>query len=196
MPASMRSAAGLVAALVITTLATPAVAGNDVGGAPRGDAEIALDVRRAILGYPQTTVFDDYAFTVEQGKVTLLGSVQQPYRSRDVERRVARVAGVRAVENRIEVQPPSSFDDEVRLALARAIYRVDRFPNYGLGANPSVRILVSRGRVTLSGVVSSRVDQVQLGMIARGIAPFGVTNNLVVESEMQKEAPRRPGLLI
>jgi osmotically-inducible protein OsmY len=174
----------------------PALAGEKAHGAPRTDAELALDVRRAILAYPQTTIFDDYAFKVEQGTVTLLGSVQRPHRSKDVEERVARLAGVRAVVNRIEVQPPSSFDDDVRRALARAIYNVDRFPNYGLGPNPSVRILVARGRVTLSGVVASRLDQVQLGMIARGIAPFGVTNKLLVESEVEKEAPRDAGLLI
>ncbi len=191
----MRASSRLLG-LAILSVALPALAGQNANASPRSDAEIALDVRRAILAYPQTTVFDDYAFKVEQGTVTLIGSVQRPHRSTDVERRVARVGGVRAVDNRIEVQPPSSFDDEVRLALARAIYKVDRFPNYGLGPNPSVRILVARGRVTLSGVVASRLDQVQLGMIARGIAPFGVTNRLLVESEIEKEAPREPGLLI
>jgi osmotically-inducible protein OsmY len=197
MRASLRSAAGLAAALVVSTLTLPALAGPTADGTPRTDAEIALDVRRAILAYPQTTVFDDFAFKVEQGQVTLLGSVQRPYRSTDVARRVAKIPGVQSVDNRIEVQPPSSFDDEVRLALVKAIYRVDRFPNYGLGANPSVRILVARGRVTLSGVVASRVDQVQLGMIARSIAPFGVTNRLQVESEIDKEAQvARPGLSI
>ena len=200
MRASSRSAAGLFAALVVSSLALPALAGggSDIGGRPRADAEIALDVKRAILGYPYTTVFDDYAFQVQQGQVTLLGSVLRPHHSTDVERRVAKVPGVRSVDNRIEVQPASSFDDRVRLALRREIYRADRFPNYGLGPNPSVRILVSRGRVTLSGVVSSRLDQVQLGMIAREIAPFGVTNRLQVESEIEKEAPAstRPGLRI
>jgi hypothetical protein len=198
MRASSRSAAGLLAALVVSTLALPALAGDNIGGRSRTDAEIALDVKRAILGYPYTTVFDDYSFKVEQGEVTLLGSVLRPHHSTEVARRVAKVPGVRAVDNRIEIQPASGFDDRVRLALLREIYRGDRFPNYGLGPNPSVRILVSRGRVTLSGVVSSRLDQVQLGMIAREIAPFGVTNLLRVESEIDKEAPApaRPGLRI
>jgi hypothetical protein len=203
MRVAFRSAAGLGAALLIAS-ALPAlgaardVGGNDIGGftAARSDAEIIRDVRRAILGYANTTVFDHYAFKVEGGVVTLLGSVQMPYRSKDVEKRVARVAGVRAVDNRIEVQPASSFDDDVRRELARAIYRSDRFVQYGLGANPSVRILVSRGRVTLAGVVASRVDQVQLGMIARQIAPFGVDNRLVVESEQPKEPPSRNRLSV
>lgn len=201
MRVSLRRATGLGAALLLAS-AFPALAsaraddGRKADGfvAPRGDADLTRDVRRAILGYANTTVFDHYAFRIDGGVVTLLGSVQQPWRSRDVERRVARVAGVRAVDNRIEVQPVSSFDDDVRRELARAIYAGDRFVQYGLGPNPSVRILVARGRVTLAGVVASRVDQVQIGMIARGIAPFGVDNRLVVESEQAKEPPGRSAL--
>lgn len=199
---SGRTMAGWAAVLALP-LVLPAAAARPADDTPgrcvtaaRDDAEITRDVRRAILGYPNTTVFDYYAFTVDHGVVTLLGSVERPHRSRDVERRAARVAGVCAVENRIEVQPASSFDSDVRRALARAIYGGDRFVQYGLGANPSVRILVARGRVTLAGVVGSRVDQVQLGMIARQIAPFGVDNRLVIESELAKEPPLQGRLTI
>lgn len=191
---ALRSAAGLAAALFILVPAAGASARDSdvlvVEAQRRSDAEIARDVRKAILGYANTTVFDNYAFMVDNGKVTLLGSVLRPYRSKDVAARVARVAGVTSVDNRIEVQPASGFDDQVRFALARAIY--GNFVHYGLGTNPSVRILVARGRVTLAGVVSSRVDQVQIGLIARHIAPFGVNNQLVVESEMLKEPVKAP----
>ncbi len=192
MRVSLPSAALLAVALFAVSPAAHAVDSADGPGLlvtpqTRSDAELAADVRRAILDYPDTTVFDNYAFSVERGVVTLLGSVQRPHRKAAVARRVARVEGVRGVDNRIEVQPPSSFDDEVRLKLARAIYGGDRFPHYGLGPNPSVRILVAGGRVTLAGVVSSRLDQVQLGFIARSIAPFGVDNQLVVEGEVPKE---------
>jgi len=201
MRVSLRRAMGASVALLLASALPALAAVRDVDGqngngsvAARSTADITRDVRRAILGYANTTVFDHYAFRVDGGVVTLLGSVQRPFRRRDVEQRVARVAGVRAVDNRIEVQPASSFDDDVRRELARAIYANDRFVQYGLGPNPSVRVLVARGRVTLAGVVASRVDQVQLGLIARQIAPFGVDNQLVVESEQRHEPPSRSAL--
>lgn len=159
----------------------------------RSDVELRAAVLDTILRYPQTSVFDDYAFTVEDGQVTLLGSVQRPYRKGDIEARVARLDGVRAIENRIDVQPVSIYDDELRLRLYKAIYASGRFVHYG-GPNPSVRLIVKAGRVTLTGVVVSHVDQVQIGFIARAIVPFGVDNQLVVESEQRRQepAPRTP----
>ncbi len=153
---------------------------------PRTDAQLRAAVLDAILRYPQTTVFDDYAFSVEDGNVTLLGSVQRPYRKGDVEARVARIEGVRGIENRIEVQPVSIYDDELRLRLFKAIYASGRFVNYA-GPTPSVRLIVKAGRVTLTGMVVSRVDQLQIGFIARSIVPFGVDNQLVIESEQRRK---------
>jgi osmotically-inducible protein OsmY len=163
---------------------------------PRGrtDDELRAAVLDTILRYPQTTPFDDYSFTVEDGQVTLLGSVQRPFRRGDIEARVARIEGVRALENRIDVQPVSIYDDELRLRLFKAIYASGRFVHYG-GPNPSVRLIVKGGRVTLTGVVVSRVDQIQIGFIARSIVPFGVDNQLVIESEQRRRepAPRASG---
>lgn len=154
---------------------------------PRDPEELTEDVRRAILSYAQLSVFDDIKFELSQGGVRLVGSVHQPYRKRDIEQRVARVRGLASIRNDIEVQPVSIFDDRLRAQLYRRIYASGRFANYAVQVNPPVRIVVANGRITLSGVVSSRVDQVLIGLIARETLAFGVDNQLVVEGERDKE---------
>ena len=82
----------------------------------RTDLEIRKDVEKAVLGYTRYTVFDSVGVALRDGYVLLAGSVNQPYRSSDIEKRVAKVPGVRAIENAIEVQSVSSFDDRLRIS--------------------------------------------------------------------------------
>ena len=149
---------------------------------PRPDAAIQRAAERAILGYAYYGVFDAVGVAVQDGRVTLVGSVNQPYRKDDIERRVARVAGVRAVVNTIDVQPVSFHDDRLRAELVSAIY------GRGVLVNPSrvdppVRIVVNNGRITLLGYVNSEVEKQMLGHIARGTLAFGVDNQLKLEGE-------------
>jgi hyperosmotically inducible periplasmic protein len=153
----------------------------------RSDAQIVTEVREAILRYPRYSVFDSVSFAVQDGVVVLQGSVQQPDRRSDIEDRVARVAGVREVRNEIRVQSVSLFDDQLRRQLYRAIYG-DRLAPYASMADPPVRILVDRGRVTLTGYVNSAVDQALLGHIARETLAFSVDNRIKVDGEERKEA--------
>jgi hyperosmotically inducible protein len=52
---------------------------------------------------------------------------------------------------------------------------------YGLGTNPSIRIVVNRGHVTLEGVVSSNGDRNLAYIAANGVSGvFSVKNNLRV----------------
>lgn len=158
----------------------------------RKDSEIRADVADAVLGYSLYTVFDSIEAGVEDGVVTLRGSVNQPYRKTDIEDRVARVAGVRGLVSQIEVQGVSGFDDQLRRQLVRRIYGSDDFRPYAHWAHPPIRIVVDKGKVTLTGYVSSRVEQQLLGHIARGTLAFGVDNRVKVESERNQEAERRP----
>jgi len=75
----------------------------------------------------------------------------------------------------------SPFDDRVRLAEYRAIYRRDSLSRYGMGTQPSIRILVKNGNVTLDGVVDNQMDRNLAGIYANGVpGVFLVTNNLRV----------------
>lgn len=154
----------------------------------RSDEAVGKDVVDAILGYPRLTVFDSVELGVQDGIVVLQGSVRQPYRREEVEARVAKVAGVREIRNGIAVQPVSIGDDRLRAALFRAIYGDQRFRQYLYQSNPPIHIVVERGRVTLTGVVATRVEQVVLGHVARGVMSFGVENRVTVEGA----APREP----
>jgi len=159
--------------------------------AERKDSEIRKDVVDRILRYPWYTVFDSIEAGVEDGVVILRGSVNQPYRKSDLQKRVADIPGVKGVTNEIRVQPLSPFDDRLRRELLRGIYGDERFVRYASWAHPPIRIIVDRGRVTLTGVVGSAVEQQLLGHIARGTLAFAVDNQVKLESELRAEPARK-----
>jgi hyperosmotically inducible periplasmic protein len=82
------------------------------------------------------------------------------------------------------VLPLSSFDDSLRARVYRSVFRTASLYRYAMGANPSIHIIVNRGRVTLEGVVANRGDA-QFAYVAANSVPgvFSVTNNLRVASE-------------
>jgi hyperosmotically inducible protein len=151
------------------------------------DAQVQERVARAILREPRYGVFDSVGVAVQDGAVVLQGSVRQPWLKDSLDRRVAEVDGVRDIKNEIRIAPTSIHDDRLRAQLYALIYGDDMFARYANWPNPPIRIVVENGRVTLTGVVNSRVEQVRLGMIARGTLAFEVTNAVEVESERTKE---------
>lgn len=154
---------------------------------PVEDGDIVDGVRKAVLGYAYYDVFDYVEFAVNEGAVLLLGSVDQPHKRSVLEARVARVPGVRAIQNDISVQSFSRFDSDLRYSLARRIYGNPRFVQYSNRAHPPIRILVDRGHVTLAGWVNSAVDKALLGNIALSSPSFSVTNELRVDGEVPEE---------
>ena len=156
-------------------------------GEPVKDADVIEGVRGAILGYSRYRIFDYVEFSVNEGAVVLQGSVVAPWKKTSIEARVAKVSGVRAIQNDIAVQSLSSFDSNLRVALARRIYGDTRFFQYAHWAHPPIRILVDRGNITLAGWVQSPVDKAVLGNIARSTLSFNVDNQLQVESDVPKE---------
>jgi osmotically-inducible protein OsmY len=163
------------------------------GQAPveRKDAEIRKDVFDQILGYPWYTVFDSIEAGVDAGVVTLRGSVNQPYRKTDIEKRVAGIAGVKQVRSEIRVQGVSSFDDRLRRELVYRIYGDERFAQYASWVHPPIRIVVDKGRITLTGLVGSAVEQQLVGHIARGTLAFAVDNQVKLESDLKLEPARK-----
>jgi hyperosmotically inducible protein len=151
-----------------------------------GDANenrIAKEVRHQLVTLPYYGVFDDLAFRVEGGKVTLLGAVTRPTLKSDAENVSKRVEGVTQVDNRIEVLPLSSMDDQIRIAEYRAIYGDPVLSTrYGFRAVPSIHIIVKNGNVTLEGVVANQGDKDIVNVRANGVPNvFKVTNDLLVE---------------
>ncbi len=155
-----------------------------VNGGP-DENRIAKEVRHQLVTLPFYGVFDDLAFRVDGGTVTLLGTVTQPVLKSDAERAVKHVDGVTQVINNIEVLPLSPMDDQIRRAEYRAIYGDPALSDrYGFRAIPSIHILVKGGHVILEGVVANQADKTLINARANMVpGVFSVTNNLLVESE-------------
>ncbi len=145
------------------------------------EARIQKEVRHELLMLPYFGVFDYIAFQVKGDTVTLLGEVTRPTLKSDAENAVKHIEGVQRVINNIEVLPPSPMDDQLRLALYRAIYGYPPLEKYALGVQKAIRIIVKNGRVTLEGVVDSETDKNLVTVRANSVPGiFSVTNNLRV----------------
>jgi hyperosmotically inducible protein len=83
--------------------------------------------------------------------------------------------------NNIKVLPLSPSDNRIRWAEYRAVFGVGDLYRYAMGTNPSIRIIVENGHVTLTGVVSRQADK-DMAYIRANSVPgvFSVTNDLRV----------------
>jgi hyperosmotically inducible protein len=164
----------LLAALVI--LALP---GFGRTSAPQRD--LSDQVRHELVMLPFYNVFDDLSYSVNNGVVTPSGAVTQPVVKDDAGRVVKRLPGVVQVVNNIKVLPLSPLDNRIRWAEYRAVFGSGDLYRYAMGTNPSIRIIVENGHVTLRGVVSRQADK-DMAYIRANSVPgvFSVTNDLRV----------------
>jgi hyperosmotically inducible periplasmic protein len=150
----------------------------------KSQERIVKGVRHELLMLPYFGVFDYIAFKVEGSTVTLLGEVVRPTLKSDAENSIKRIEGVENIENQIEVLPPSSMDDRLRVRLFRAIYQYPALQKYELGVQKPIRIIGKSGRATLEGVVDNEADKNLAGVRANGVSGlFSVTNNLQISKE-------------
>lgn len=146
---------------------------------------IERQVYKQIVKLPYYGVFDNIAFRVDGDTVTLFGKVMQPTTRKSAERVVEKIAGVENVVNNIEVLPLSNFDDSLRIRTLQTLQNGGALGRYFVGINPSVKIIVERGNITLEGYVANRGDYNLANILTRGVTgAFGVTNNLIIEKEM------------
>ena len=178
----MRKQAGVFAAALLlcaqAALAQPA---------QRKDLQVFNDVAKAVNRYEQFTIFDDISANVKDGVVTLEGKVTMPYKKNDIEKRIARVDGVTRVVNKVDVLPVSTWDDELRYRIARAIYGNSNFWHYAASANPPIHVVVDHGRVTLTGVVQSEVDRMLARSLVTQNGVMSVTNKLQTAEEAREQ---------
>jgi len=146
------------------------------------ESRIAQEVRHQLVMLPYYSIFDDLAFRVDGGTVTLLGAVTRPTLKSDAENVTKRVEGVTQVNNQIEVLPLSEMDNQIRRAEARVIYGDPALgTRYGDQALPPIHIIVRNGNVTLEGVVANQFDKNLINIRANSVPNvFSVTNNLIV----------------
>jgi hyperosmotically inducible protein len=138
--------------------------------------------RHEIVMYYAYGIFDNVSLEANGGTLTVSGQVTQPFKKTDMGRLLERVKGVAVLQNNLEVLPTSSFDDRLRLQLARAIYGDPFFIRYANQALPPIHIIVKNGNVTLEGAVASSMDKIKANMAALGAGlSFSVVNNLRID---------------
>lgn len=144
---------------------------------------IEQNVMRQILRMPRYEVFDHIAYKVDGSTVTLYGKVRNAINKSDAENRVEDIPGVVNVVNNIEVLPLGSFDESIRRNLYYTLANRGGLYRYLWRTNPSVRLIVDRGHVTLEGYVANKGDYNLMNILANGVPNvFSVTNNLVIEN--------------
>jgi hyperosmotically inducible protein len=172
--------------LVLVLAAVPA--SGQKGSADRNNAlhpgavgqdRISREVRHELVMLPYYGVFDNLAYSVNGGVVTLYGQVTRPTLKSDAGNVVKKIEGVTSVNNQIQVLPLSDMDDRIRMAEYRAIYSEPALNRYALQAVPSIHIIVDNGKVTLVGAVGSAADKNIAGLRANGVSGvFSVDNEL------------------
>jgi hyperosmotically inducible protein len=172
--------AGMILALITFIAAITPVAANPNNTA--NDANTIRKIRKELVTLPFYGVFDNLAFKYEEGVVTLYGQVSRPSLKKDAAGVVERAPGVDQVVNKIEVLPLSNFDDRIRIAVYRAIYRQPGLDRLSLQAVPPIHIIVKNGNVTLEGVAPNKGDAARAFIAANGVpGVFSVKNNLRIE---------------
>jgi hyperosmotically inducible periplasmic protein len=149
--------------------------------------QIAEQARKEIITYPFYTIFDNIALRVDGDTLIVEGQVTEPYKKSDIGNFLSHIKGVATIQNDLEVLPVSNYDDQLRIAIARAIYGDPFFVNYANQAIPPIHIVVKNGNVTLEGVVDSEIAKAKAETDARFAATFfSLTNNLRVEGPSQQ----------
>jgi hyperosmotically inducible periplasmic protein len=148
----------------------------------RLEQRLSREVRHELNMIPQFTVFDNLAYRVDGGTVTLFGQVRDAIVKDSAEARVKHLEGVERVDNQIEILPASFNDDRIRGRVARAVFNDPRLFNYGIQTVPPIHIIVKNGHVNLEGVVRTQAEKDDAFIRANGVpGVFSVANNLQVE---------------
>jgi hyperosmotically inducible periplasmic protein len=177
----------MLGATALLALAGVAGATAPQSGSP-GDSEIAAKAAHEIRMYSRYTIWDNINVRVTAGNLELMGQVSQPFKKADLQRIMQRVPGVSSVTNELEVLPVSFNDDNLRIRVARAIYRDPSLSRYAIQAVPPIHIIVKNGHVTLEGVVNNDMEKQIAYMRASsaGLSFGPVQNNLRVENPKSK----------
>lgn len=166
----------------------------EVAGPTIPDAELEATLRDRltydrigevnILHVSNPNMFNAIWVRVQNGVATVGGHART---DRDKDSALAIVAtcpGVKDVIGEIEVDPTSLVDDQIRLAVARAIYGFPSLNRYAIDPAMPIRISVQNGNVELYGTVTSSADREVAYMQANRVpGVFSVKNYLNVANQ-------------
>lgn len=129
-------------------------------------------------------LFDAITLNVRNGVATLGGHVHNYVNRDSALALVATTPGVKDMIDDMEVDPVSSMDWEIRLAVARAIYGYPTMNKYAINPIRPIRISVQNGHVELYGTVDSQADKDTAYIRANSVSGvFSVKNYLQVAGQ-------------
>jgi osmotically-inducible protein OsmY len=149
------------------------------------DEEIQRDVLRE-LKFDASIQPNEIGVAVKDGIVTLTGYVDSFLKKWAAEEAAHRVHGVRAVANDIEVKLPTSAertDADIAAAVTRAL-EWDAYVDID-----KLDVTVSKGWVTLKGVVEWGFQRADAERVARRITGVRGVSNLITVRPRQKPSP-------
>jgi osmotically-inducible protein OsmY len=167
---------------VVNDIQVPAGETSDQQLADKIGKQLAYDR----VGYGNA--FNAITVSVNNGVVTLGGHALGPVAKESALNIEKRTPGVQNVIDKIEVDPVSPMDDQLRVRVARTVYGYPSLNKYAINPANPIRITVINGHVILSGVVDSEADKNVAGIQANTVpGVFSVTNNLQVAGQEQEK---------
>jgi osmotically-inducible protein OsmY len=178
----VRKAKGVTAVRNLIEVAGPSVSDSELR------AKLTEKLTYDRVGYGNT--FNAISLNVQNGVVTLGGHARTDVDKDSALALVSTYPGVKDVIGEIEVDPVSPMDDQIRIAVARAVYGFPSLNKYAIDPAKTIRISVQNGHVELYGVVDTQADKDTANIRANGVSGiFSVKNYLQVAnqpSEAQK----------
>jgi hyperosmotically inducible protein len=168
---------------VIAAAQTPAAPHSQTKAPDKSSDALAKSVHHQIQVLPFYSVFDNIESRVDGNRVTLTGQVLRSTLKNHAEAAVKDLEGVTAVSNQIEVLPASSFDDDLRTAIYRALFEDEILKKYATETVPPIRIIVKDVNVVLVGTVQNDSDRKLAGTLASQVPNSkSLQNHLTVKS--------------
>lgn len=147
----------------------------------KSDTQLQHDVMAALKWEP-TLCATDIGVSVKEGVITLTGAVDCYAKKSEAEDATKKVAGVKAVVEKIEVKFPSHWakkdDNDIASEIVNALK-----VNWEIPAN-KVRAKVEKGWVTLEGEVEWDFQRVAAKKVVRNLLGVtGISNQIVISSQ-------------
>jgi hyperosmotically inducible protein len=132
-------------------------------------------------------MFNAITVSVNNGVATLGGHALGPVAKDSALNLTKRTPGVTNVVDKIQVDPLSPMDDQLRRRVYRTVYGYPSLNKYAINPANPIRITVINGHVILSGVVDNQADKNVAGIQANTVpGVFSVTNNIQVAGQPEE----------
>ena len=132
------------------------------------DTDVAGEVVKAISRYAHFTIWDDIDGDINQGVVTLHGSVTPDRdKKRELYETIAKIRGVQDYIDEIEVQSTSIGDERLRGVIGRSLASSQHFERTVGMRHPPYHIVINRSSVTMRGYVQSEIEYREMERIIR-----------------------------